>query len=309
MIPVSVIIPNYNSGTYLTDCINSINSKLWPNEILIIDDCSTDNSLELAENLMKQFHNIRLLRCELNRGALEARRFGIFEATHELIALVDADDLLEEDALENAYAEITSTGADICIWDLWGFNERSKFRNVANPKDFPITGEESVLLTLGGWNWNIHAFGIYRKKILEMAYQGFNETFFMADELLTRLAFSHSRQVVGCKKKYLQRSHSQSSTRILNVRRLSSLQRHVWLLNFARRLSAPSIAEMACVAIWEAWYYWTQRKQIGVAETLRELRIFIAGLYRFPGLLHLLWRNPKFLCGLLFLSIAVWIPL
>jgi glycosyltransferase involved in cell wall biosynthesis len=306
MIPLSVIVPNYNSGTYLSDCIKSINSGVWPAEILIIDDCSTDKSLELAQNLLEQYSNIRLLRRQVNGGALEARRLGISESTQELIALVDADDFLEECALENAYKEISSSGADICIWDLWGFDEESKWRNVANPKDFPITGNESVLLTLGGWN--IHAFGLYRKIVLEEAYEGFNETFFMADELLTRLAFSHASKVVGCEKKYLQRSHSQSSTRILSAKRLSSLRRHIWLLKFARNFNAAPIREMTCIAVWEAWFYWTQRKKIGVPDTLLELRFFLAGLYRCPGLLTLLFRRPKFLAGLLFLSIVVWTP-
>ena len=243
----------------------------------------------------------------MNGGAAEARKLGITEATQDFIAFVDADDLLEAGALEDAYTEIVSSGADICIWELWRFDEQSTWQHDANPKDFPKTGEDAVLLTLGGWR--IHPLGVTRKFIYEKAYQGFTETTINADELLTRLVFSHATQVVGCKRKYFYRSHPVSTTRILNARRLSSLRSHLWLLNFAHRFPAAPTGEMARGAIWEAWFYWTQRKQFGVSATLRELRIFLVGLYRFPGLSSLLWRSPKYLAGLLFLSIAVWIPL
>ena len=200
MIPVSVIVPNYNSGAYLSESIKSINSGVWPAEILIIDDCSTDGSLELAEKLKDKYSNICLLRREVNGGAAEARKWGVAEATQELIAFVDADDLLEEGALEDAYTEITSSGADICIWELWRFDEQSKWRHDANPKNFPKTGVDAVLLTLGGWH--IHPLGVARKFLYKKAYQGFTETTINADELLTRLVFSHAAQVVGCNKKY-----------------------------------------------------------------------------------------------------------
>jgi glycosyltransferase involved in cell wall biosynthesis len=307
VVPVSVIVPNYNSGTYLSDCVKSINSGLWPAEILIIDDCSTDRSFELAEKLKDQYSNIRLIRLEVNGGATEARKVGIAEATQDFIACVDADDLLEPNALEEAYATITSSSSDICIWELWIFDEQSMRLHNANAKNFPKTGVEAVLLSLG--EWRIHLYGMVRRCVFEKAYKGFSETMFMADELLTRLVFSHATQVVNCKKKYYFRSHPLSSTRILSARRLNSLRRHLWLLKFARRFPAAPMGEIARNAIWEGWYYWTQRKQIGVSVTLRELRVFLVGLYSFPALLPLLWRSPKHLGGLMFLTIAVWIPL
>jgi hypothetical protein len=148
-----------------------------------------------------------------------------------------------------------------------------------------------------------------KKSLYVKAYDGFKETMFMADELLVRLVFSNSMQVVDCKRKYFFRSHALSSTRVLSVRRLSSLRRHQWLLNFARRFPAAPIGEMTRGAIWEAWYYWTKRKQIGMPETLGELKIFLSVMYSFPGLMALLWRSPKYIGALLFLSVAVWIPL
>jgi glycosyltransferase involved in cell wall biosynthesis len=307
-IPVSVIVPNYNSGGhYLRECIESIdNSRQWPTEILIIDDCSTDGSLELAMKLQSEYSNVRLIKREVNGGIAAARWSGIAEATQDLLAPVDADDCLEKDALEEAYARIKSSGADICLWDLWRFDEHKTWRHDANRDDFPKTGMEAALLTLG--RWRIHAFGMSRKCLFEKAYQGFTETTTNADELLGRLVFSHAAQVVGCNKKYLYRSNPESASRALKPRRLSSLRSHLWLLDFSRRFPTPPTNEMVRGAIWEAWMYWTHRKEIGVSETLQELRRFLPGIYRVPGLWSFLWRNPKYLGALLILSIAVRVP-
>lgn len=304
-LPVSVIVPNYNSGCYLEDCIKSINSGQWPAEILIIDDCSTDESLDLAIKLQLQYSNIQILQREVNGGAAEARRLGISAASQYLIALVDADDLLEIDALAVAYAAMISCGADICVFDLWSFDTIKKWRHNANPKVFPKTGREAALLTLGGWR--MHAAGMSLKTIYTKAYKEFAETAFNADELITRLVFSHAAKVVGCKKKYFYRSHSASTTRTLNVRRLSSLRSHLWLLNFARNFPEAPIREMVRGAIGEAWFYWTQQKRIGTFATLNALRSFLAEIYSINGLLRMLLQSPKHLVALIFLSMGVWI--
>lgn len=307
MIPVTVIIPNYNSGVYLAECIGSINTGQRPAEILIIDDCSTDGSLQLALKLQEQFSNIRVLNREVNGGAAEARRLGIAEATQQLIAFVDADDLIEIDALKEAYLKIIASGCDVCIWELWQFDENRKWKHDANPKDFPITGTDAVLLTLDGWR--IHGLGITRKYLYESAYKDFSEDGFNADELLTRLVFSKTEQIESCAKKYFYRSNPASTTRVLTSRSVTALRSHLWLLEFALRYPDAPLKQMARGAIGAAWYYWSRRKQIGVAITLREIQIFLSRLYRFPGLLLLLWLSPKHLGGLVFLSIAIWIQL
>ena len=304
-IPVSVIVPNYNSGLYLKECIESVNSGQWPAEILIIDDCSIDNSLDLALKLQSQYANIRVLQREVNGGAAEARKTGISAASQDLIALVDADDLLETDALADAYTAMTSSGADICIWDLWRFDADKKWRfDAANPKVFPKTGREATLLTLGGWG--IHPLGISHKSIYRIAYQEFTEIAFNADELLTRLVFSHATMVVGCQKKYFYRSNPLSTSRVLNARRLSSLRSCLWLLDFARNYPEAPIRKMVRGGISEAWFYWKNRNQIGNVETLRELRVFLPKIARFPGLFFWLWQSPKHFIALLFLSVAIW---
>jgi glycosyltransferase involved in cell wall biosynthesis len=299
-IPVSVIVPNYNSRRYLKECIESINSGQRPAEILIIDDCSTDDSLDLAFKLKSQYPNIKVLQREVNGGAAEARKLGVYAASQDLIALVDADDLLETDALADAYAVMMSSAADVCIWDLWSFDAENKWRHAANPNSLPKTGREAAILTLGGWR--MHAAGMSLKSLYKKAYRELAETAFNADELLTRLVFSHATMIVGCQKKYLYRSHAASTTRVLSVRRLSSLDSCLWLLNFAHHYPEAPIRTMVRGGIAEAWFYWKNRNQIGKAETLSALREFLPKIARFPGLWSWLWQSPKHFIALLFLS-------
>ena len=302
-IPVSVIVPNYNSGYYLKELIESINHGLWPAEILVIDDCSTDGSLDLAFKLQSQYKNIQVLQMKSNGGAAEARKFGIFAASQALVALVDADDLLETDALAVAYFTITSSRADICIFELWSFNVENKWRHYANPDVLPKTGRDAMLLTLGCWR--MHAAGISKKNLYKTAYQEFSEISFNADELITRLVLSNAALIVGCEKKYFYRSHSAATTHTLNARRLGGLRSHLWLLNFARDYPEAPFKSMVRGAIGEACFYWSNRKLIGKVQTLSALRDFVPKIARLPGIWPLLWRSPKHLIGLMFLSVVI----
>jgi len=305
MIPVSVIIPNYNSGAYLSESIESINSGQWPVEILIIHDRSTDDSLELAMKLQQKYSNIRLIIKEVREGAAEARRLGIMNATQDWISCIDADDFIEEGALKEAYENVIISGSDMCIFELWRFDEQKIWKHDANPKDFPKTGTEAVLLTLG--SWQIHPLGVARKSLYERAYHGFVEKSLGADELITRLVFSFAIKVVGCSKKYFYRSNLSSTTRIMNFHRLSSLRCHLWLFKFAQSYKEAPLGKMVRGSIGEAWFYWTQQNRIGTVETLNALRSFLSEIYSINGLLRMLLQSPKHLVALIFLSMAVWI--
>jgi len=97
---VSIIIPNYNNGQYLTDCLNSVKSQTvtdW--ECIIVDDGSTDASREIIEkfcNADKRFSAIYQSR----RGVSVARNAGMDAATGEWISFLDSDDMLLPAALD-----------------------------------------------------------------------------------------------------------------------------------------------------------------------------------------------------------------
>lgn len=95
----SIIIPAYNVERYIEECIYSVlNQNYIDYEILLINDGSSDETLAICEHLAKKYRTIRLFSKE-NEGLSETRNFGIKKATGEYLFFLDADDLLETDAL------------------------------------------------------------------------------------------------------------------------------------------------------------------------------------------------------------------
>lgn len=106
-IEISVIIPVYNTALYLEKCIISVlNQSLKNIEIIIINDGSTDNSLEIINNFLNIDKRIKLIN-KNNMGLSEARNDGIHVARGKYIFFLDSDDYLEEGALELLYKRIS----------------------------------------------------------------------------------------------------------------------------------------------------------------------------------------------------------
>lgn len=89
---VSVIIPTYNRGRLILDSVNSVLNQTYKNiELIVVDDCSTDDTKEVIESI-KDSH-IKYIKLEKNSGACIARNRGIEKSTGEFIAFNDSDDL------------------------------------------------------------------------------------------------------------------------------------------------------------------------------------------------------------------------
>lgn len=112
---VSVIVPVYNSEKYLDRCIKSIlNQKLEDMEVILVNDGSTDKSLEIIKKYAKESDRIKIIN-KPNKGVSSARNSGIDAAGGDYIGFVDADDWIHPDMYKNMYEKITKTQSDICI--------------------------------------------------------------------------------------------------------------------------------------------------------------------------------------------------
>ncbi len=104
MSKISVIIPVYNAEKYLNHCISSVASQTMNDiEIIAINDGSTDNSLNILDELSLKYKGKLKIFDKENGGAGSARNIGIENATGEFIKFVDADDYLKVDILEKMY--------------------------------------------------------------------------------------------------------------------------------------------------------------------------------------------------------------
>ncbi len=103
---ISVIIPTYNEAKYIGQCLISLGRQsLKPQQIIVIDDGSTDDTLKILHSLKPKISNLKLLR-ENHQGAGAARNFGAKNTTGEILVFVDADMEFDPKFLKNLVAPI-----------------------------------------------------------------------------------------------------------------------------------------------------------------------------------------------------------
>lgn len=100
----SIVIPLYNKENFIENTLNTVINQTYENyEILVVDDGSIDNSIDVVKNIEDK--RIKLLRQE-NRGVSSARNYGISQAKHDFIAFLDADDTWHPSYLETMKSKI-----------------------------------------------------------------------------------------------------------------------------------------------------------------------------------------------------------
>ncbi len=98
---VSIIMPSYNSAGFISESIESVIAQTYPHwELLITDDCSTDNTVEIVQQYVEKDERIKLFVLSENSGAAVARNKSIKEAKGRYIALLDSDDLWKREKLD-----------------------------------------------------------------------------------------------------------------------------------------------------------------------------------------------------------------
>lgn len=174
MAEISIVIPSFNQGEYLEDSIESCyNQSYSPLEILVIDDGSSDNSLEIAQRYeFKEFLGVespvRVISTN-NRGLPSARNTGIMNAKGDYVQFLDADDMLMENALARINQEIMQTNADIVApsFKEFGKSDRDVILGGFTMDDLKLANRlgyfscvrKSALLEVGGfspkmkWGW------------------------------------------------------------------------------------------------------------------------------------------------------------
>lgn len=124
---VSVIIPVYNVEKYLSKCLDSVLNQTYENvEIIIVEDCSLDDSRKIVMEYQKNYPNIKVILNPDNRGLSYCRNRGLDEATGELVAFVDSDDIIDKNFLEDIIMgmEIYHTDIGMCEFDSFINHEK-----------------------------------------------------------------------------------------------------------------------------------------------------------------------------------------
>ncbi|WP_418603877.1 glycosyltransferase family 2 protein [Hwangdonia sp.] len=164
---LTIAIPVYNVAEYVEKCIRSCYSQNIPvsdYEIIIINDGSTDNSLEICKNLQSEFTSLKII-TQKNKGLSGARNTGLKHANGEYVWFIDSDDWIEPNCLKDIYSQLKQFKSDI-LWighDVI-LNDASYRKFIPNAIDAPISGEELFINHLDNlfYIWKF----IYKKEFL-----------------------------------------------------------------------------------------------------------------------------------------------
>lgn len=140
---ISVIIPVYNGVQWLRECVESILAQTYENfEVLILDDCSTDGTTQLAETLVKQDCRVRTILRE-KKGVSSARNQGMEETDGEYVTFVDADDKIDAQMFERLSQILNTEKSDLALCEFYRWNgekaengaEKSKIAEKSDDSD------------------------------------------------------------------------------------------------------------------------------------------------------------------------------
>lgn len=218
MTNTSVIIPVYNCEKYLSECLDSIIAQTVTDiEIICVDDCSTDNSLNILNEYAKKDSRIRVLALDKNGKQGRARNKALDIAKGEFVVFVDADDYLAPDAVEDLLLAANNSNADIVVANVSNFTGASKYNEMCN--NFEIYYNK-ISKNNGCYNFNGEFMAyrsgpvakLFKKSIIDKFNIRFPENIINEDEAFHWAYFSHINNVYFLNKIiYFRRVHETST--------------------------------------------------------------------------------------------------
>lgn len=133
---ISIVIPVHNVENYLYQCLKSIDNQTFRNfEIIIVDDGSTDKSLQIATNFKNNSSSTVYIIHQKNLGVSIARNAGILYSHGNYICFIDADDIVSNNYLLIMYKQIIFFKSDLCICNSLSFNKINEI-NIRKHKSY-----------------------------------------------------------------------------------------------------------------------------------------------------------------------------
>lgn len=208
MILVSIIIPVYNVEKYILRCLESVKNQTYTNyEVIIIDDCGNDNSIEIAKNFIYSLTTERakwkIIYHKNNCGLSVARNSGIFHSKGQFLYFLDSDDAIVDNAIERLVENISSSDIDLVVGNFKIIGNRNIHTMKYNHK-FILEGARIIESYVNN-EWSSMACNkLIRKKFLLDNALFFKEGIYHEDELWTfKVALTAHHVIVDPEEIYL----------------------------------------------------------------------------------------------------------
>ena len=187
---VSVIMPAYNVEEFIENAVLSVINQSFVNEILVINDCSSDNTLRILQNLKTEYSNIKILEHKngVNKGRSASRNLGIRNATCNYIAFLDADDYYLENRFTNDKLRFLGNEQLDGVYNAVGFHfyrnhskqEKDNYRLTTITKK--VEPEDLFKTLLSGKYGYFHINGLTLKRSVFEKVGYFNDKLMVAED-------------------------------------------------------------------------------------------------------------------------------
>lgn len=145
---MSIIVAAYNVEQYIKRCLDSLVKQTMDSyEIIVVNDCSTDKTLDIVKSFADRYENIVIVDKKVNEGLSEARNSGLKAAQGKYVAFVDGDDYVENDTYQCCCELAEKTDADEIVFESFyeKNNGEQQYMPVSSSKIFYSTKEDMKL--------------------------------------------------------------------------------------------------------------------------------------------------------------------
>lgn len=155
---ISIVIPIYNVSAYVESCLESIRKQSFKDlEIILVDDCGTDNSMEIIRGYLKShnFGEVRIIHHAHNRGLSAARNTGLGAATGDYVYFLDSDDELKNCCISEMVASLKNQSYDFVIGN---YEVTGDDKPALTLSDGEILGNKEILHSYAEGRWYMMAW-------------------------------------------------------------------------------------------------------------------------------------------------------
>lgn len=202
---VTFVVTSYNYEKYIAKTLESIKAQTYKNiEIIVVDDCSSDNSCEIIE----QFDNVKLIKNEKNIGQLGSMLRGLKAAQGQFISFIDSDDILMPDYAQNHIRVHLQTSVAFTSCQIVEIGENDEIHTFCSNSSSTCSKDELlkqvqndienaskinfaiVKKPFGGWHWSPNSSAMFRKASIELVlnYKNTNAWKICPDKFLFNFA-------------------------------------------------------------------------------------------------------------------------
>lgn len=218
MVVVSIIVPVYNAGKYLKKCLDSIINQTYEHiEIILINDGSTDNSLDIINQYLEIDKRIILID-KKNEGVSKSRNLGLSIANGSYVTFVDSDDFIELTMIEKLVFSIEDNKSDFSICEHKIIGKKRGFTDSLRLNKMTVAPSieflKSIITTSSERIWGYSFRVLYSKRIIDDYNLNFDEKKTVAEDiqfLCTYISYCNLGSVVN-EKLYIYRNHTESVT-------------------------------------------------------------------------------------------------